>query len=296
MDRFQEMQVFVRIADRGSFSLAAQDLQIPRSTVTNLIKRLEQRLGARLLARTTRQVSLTQEGAAYYQRCVRLLADLDEADSLFRTTALSGVLRVNLQGTLARHFVLPGLGDFMARHPGLTLHIGEDDRLIDLVREGVDCVLRAGTPQDSTLIAWPLALLDQVTVASPAYLRARGLPQRLSDLDRHCVVAFVSSVTGRPMPLEFWTGKEVVQRQLAARVSVTGADGYTGAALAGAGLIQVPGYRIQTALEQGDLVVVLPNLPPPPMRVSLMYPHSRQLSMRVRVFRQWLEECFAQPI
>jgi DNA-binding transcriptional LysR family regulator len=143
MDRFQEMQVFVRIAERRSFSQAAEDLQIPRATVTTLIKRMEKRLGARLLERTTRQVRMTHDGEAYYQRCVRLLADLEEADGAFLNTAPKGLLRVNAQGTLAKNFVMPGLPGFLARYPDIVLHLGEDDRLVDLVREGsIACCAR----------------------------------------------------------------------------------------------------------------------------------------------------------
>ena len=170
MDRFQEMQVFVRIADRCSFSLAAEDLQIPRATVTNLIKRLEHRLGVRLLERTTRQVHMTHDGEAFYHRCARLLADLEETENSFRDVPPKGLLRVNLQGTLAKYFVVPALGDFLTQYPDITLQMGEDDRLVDLVREGVDCVLRAGRLQDSSMIGRQVALMEQITVASPAYL------------------------------------------------------------------------------------------------------------------------------
>ena len=138
MDRLEEMRVFVRIVERRSFTQAADDLQLPRATVTNAIQRLETRLGARLLERTTRQVSPTLDGDAYYQRCLRLLADMEEAEESVRNTAPKGLLRVNLQGTLARHFVVPALPDFLERYPGMELHIGEGDRLVDLVREGVD--------------------------------------------------------------------------------------------------------------------------------------------------------------
>ncbi len=157
MDRFEEMRVFVRIAERGSFSKAAEDLRIPRPTVTNLIKRMEARLGARLLERTTRQVRLTNDGEAHYRRCLRLLADLEEADGAFLDTAPKGLLRVNAQGTLARFFVMPGLPGFLARYPDIVLHLGEDDRLVDLVREGVDCVLRTGALQDSSLVGRQIA-------------------------------------------------------------------------------------------------------------------------------------------
>jgi DNA-binding transcriptional LysR family regulator len=288
MDRFQEMQVFVRVADRRSFSLAAEDLQIPRATVTNLIKRLESRISARLLERTTRQVRLTHEGEAYYHRCVRLLADLEETENSFRNANPKGLLRANLQGTLARHFVMPALGDFLTQYPDITLQVSEDDRLIDLVREGVDCVLRAGTLQDSSLIGRQVARMEQVTVASPEYLQRHGVPATLADLQSHFAVDYVSSATGRPASLDFCVGDEVVEYHLKARISVTGADLYTGAAVSGLGLVQVPKYRIAQELAEGRLIIVLTQAPPPPMPVSVLYPQNRQLSARVRVFTQWL--------
>lgn len=292
MDRFQEMQVFVRIAERQSFTRAADDLQIPRATVTNLMKRMEQRLGARLLERTTRTVRLTHDGEAYYRRCVRLLADMEEAEGSFRDAAPKGLLRVNLQGTLARHFIVPALPEFLARYPGIELHIGEDDRLVDLVREGVDCVLRAGNLQDSSMVGRRVTRLEQVTVASPAYLQRHGVPDDLAALTMHRAVNYMSSATGNALPLEFTVDERIVEVNLDAVVSVTGTDLYTGAAVAGLGLVQVPRYRVQSELAAGGLVVVLPQLPPPPMPVTVLYPQSRQLSSRVRVFAQWLREIF----
>jgi len=296
MDRFQEMQVFVRVAERCSFSQAADDLRIPRATVSNLIRRLEARIGARLLERTTRQVRLTHEGEAYYRRCVRLLEDLEETENTFRQAAPKGLLRVNLQGTLARHFVMPVLGEFLDRYPDVVLHVDEDDRLVDLVREGVDCVLRAGVLQDSSLIVRQVARLEQVTVASPGYLARHGVPVSLEDLDRHFAVDYVSSATGRPMFLDFCTDDGVASKPLRARVSVTGADLYTGAALAGLGLVQVPRYRIAQDLDQGRLVQVLASCPPPDMPVSVLYPQNRQLSARVQVFSQWLARCLGDVV
>ncbi|SEI56633.1 LysR family transcriptional regulator [Paraburkholderia diazotrophica] len=292
MDRFQEMQVFVRIAERQSFTRAADDLQIPRATVTNLMKRMEQRLGARLLERTTRTVRLTPDGEAYYRRCVRLLADMEEAEGSFRNAAPKGLLRVNLQGTLARHFIVPALPDFLERYPGIELHIGEDDRLVDLVREGVDCVLRAGNLQDSSMVGRRVARLEQVTLASPTYVERHGLPADLAALATHRAVNYISSATGSAMPLEFTVDERVVEVNLEAIVSVTGADLYTGAAVTGLGLVQVPRYRVLNELATGSLVVVLPQFPPPPMPVTVLYPQSRQLSSRVRAFTQWLREIF----
>lgn len=293
MDRFQEMQVFVRIAERRSFSQAAEDLQIPRATVTNLIKRMEKRLGARLLERTTRQVRLTHDGEAYYQRCVRLLADLEEADGAFLNTAPKGLLRVNAQGTLAKYFVMPGLPGFLERYPDIVLHLGEDDRLVDMVREGVDCVLRAGALQDSSLVGRQIALMPQVTVASPAYLARFGTPASVEDLAGHRAVDYLSSATGRSLALDFMVdGRNVLVRP-GSVISVTGAELYTGAALAGLGLAQVPRYRVERELAAGHLRIVLPKAPPAPMPVSVLYPQNRQVSARVRVFTQWLADVFA---
>jgi DNA-binding transcriptional LysR family regulator len=295
MDRFLEMQVFIRIAERKSFTQAADDMQIPRATVTNLLKRMEERLGTRLLERTTRTVRLTHDGEAYYRRCVRLVADVEEAEGSFRHVAPKGLLRANVQGTLARHFVVPALPAFIARYPDIELQIGEDDRLVDLVREGIDCVLRAGTLQDSSMVGRRVALMEQVTVASPAYLAKHGVPASLDALGKpgaHRAVNYMSSGTGRMMPLEFSVGGRLVEMELPSSVSVTGAELYTGAALAGLGIVQVPRYRVLDELAAGRLEVVLASFPPPSMPVSVLYPQSRQLSSRVRVFTQWLREIF----
>jgi DNA-binding transcriptional LysR family regulator len=292
MDRFQEMQIFVRIVECRSFTQAAENLLIPRATATNAIKRLEQRLGTRLLERTTRAVAPTQDGAAYYERCVRLLADLDEAEGAFRGTEPSGLLRVNLQPTLARHFVFPAIPGFLARYPGIRLHVGEDDRLVDLVREGVDCVLRAGQLHDSSMVARRAADLEQVTVASPAYLERCGRPDGLADLSRHQAVHYVSTATGRPYPLEFVTDAGLKLAMPPGVVSVTGTEAYTAAALAGLGLVQVPRYRIVEHIKAGALVEVLADTPPPAIPVSVLYPHQKQLSPRVRVLADWLVQLF----
>ncbi len=294
MDRFQEMRIFTRIVERRSFTLAAEDLQLPRATVTNAIKRLEARLATRLLERTTRVVAPTLDGQAYYERCVRLLAELAEMESVFSRTEPSGLLRVNLQPSLAKHMLAPALPAFLARYPGMVLQIGEGDRLVDLVREGIDCVLRAGKLQDSSMVAQQVAQLTQVSCASPAYLDRHGRPATLDELDRHHAVHFVSSATGRPYPLEFGVDGELRQLVLPASVSVSGADMYAATAIAGLGIVQLPRYRIEPELRSGRLEPLLPQFPPPPLPVSVLYPQSRQLSPRVRVFVEWVKDVFAQ--
>jgi len=292
MDRFEEMRVFVRVAERQSFTRASDDLQIPRATVTNLIKRMEERLGARLLERTTRTVRLTPDGQAYYGRCVRLIADLEEAEGSFSNLAPKGLLRVNLQGTLARHFIVPALPAFLARYPGIELTIGEDDRLVDLVREGIDCVLRAGNLQDSSMVGRRVAQLPQVTVASPEYLQKYGEPADPQALSAHRAVNYVSSATGRPLPLEFSIEGRNTPMLLPGAVSVTGVELYTGSAVAGLGIVQVPRYRVRDELADGRLKIILADFPPPSLPVSVLYPQNRQLSSRVRVFSQWLRDVF----
>jgi len=243
MDRFQEMQVFVRIAERHSFTQAADDLQIPRATVTNLMKRMEERLGARLLERTTRTVRLTHDGEEHYRRCVRLIADLEEAEGSFRHAEPKGMLRVNLQGTLARHFVMPGLPAFLERHKQIELHIGEDDRLVDLVREGVDCVIRSGQPEDSGMIQRRLGAIAEITVASPAYLAAHGTPASPDALDGHQMIGFISSRTSDVLPLEFSVEGRLREIVLPSRIRVNNSDTMADLARLGFGLVQAPRYR-----------------------------------------------------
>ncbi|AEG92525.1 transcriptional regulator, LysR family-like protein [Ramlibacter tataouinensis TTB310] len=286
------MRVLIRVVELGSFTKAADDLQLPRATVTHAVQQLEQRLGTRLLHRTTRHVGATPDGEAYYQRCVRLLADLEEAESAFGGEAAQprGKLRVDLQGTLARHFVLPVIGDFFERHPLVELEIGMGDRLVDLVREGVDCVLRAGELADSSMVARRVALLQQVTCASGEYLRRHGVPETLDDLRRHQAVNFLSTRTGKVMPFEFLEGGTERRVQLKGPVSVSDAEAYVACSAAHLGLIQLPRYHVAARLDEGSLREVLPDMRPAPLPVSVLYANQRQLAPRVRVFVDWLAE------
>jgi DNA-binding transcriptional LysR family regulator len=293
MDRFDTMRLFVRIVERRSFTLAASDLDLPRSTVTQAIKRLETRLGVRLLQRTTRQVSPTLDGEAYHRRCVAILAEVEDAEGAFLDARPTGLLRVDMHGTLARTFVLPDLPDFLARYPGLRVHLGEGDRWVDLVREGVDCVLRVGDLADSSMVGRRIAMLEEVTCASPAYLERHGIPQTPDDLDGHLAIGFLSTATGSTLPLEFVQNGETRFVSLPSVVTVTGSDTNIDLARMGLGLIQVPRYHLADDLAAGRLVSVLPDYPPTPSPVSLLYPHNRQLSPRVRVFIDWVTATFA---
>src|ERR1700739_4110424 len=230
MDRFDAMRVFTRVVERRSFSLAADDLGLPRSTVTDAVKQLEARLGVRLLERTTRQVNPTLDGEAHYRRCLSLIADLGDAEAAFGDAKPKGLLRVDVHGTLARHFVMPRLPDFLAEYPGIELYMSEGDRLVDLIREGIDCVLRVGDLQDSEMIARRVAVLEEITCAGRAYIERFGQPSGVDDLDGHLMVGFHSSGTGALLPLEFVIDGTVREMTLRATVSVNGAERLTAAA------------------------------------------------------------------
>nr|WP_218166187.1 MULTISPECIES: LysR family transcriptional regulator [unclassified Pseudomonas] len=287
------MKVFVRIYERSSFTLAADDLNLPRATLTHTLNQFEAWLGTRLLERSTRRVRPTLDGEAYYLRCVQLLAELEEAELAFRSVAPKGRLRVDLHGTLAKYFVIPALPQFMARYPEIELSISEADRFVDLIAEGVDCVLRAGTLGDSALIGRRVATLRQVTCASPAYLRKYGEPKRLADLGEHRAVNYVSRTTAKLFPFEFMVDGQVQEVTIEGALSVFGAEIYAASAVAGLGIIQCPHYRIAELINQGVMQEILIDTPPPPMPVSVLYPQNRHMSPRVRVFVDWLAEIFA---
>ncbi|NCE89398.1 LysR family transcriptional regulator [Pseudomonas sp. L13] len=294
MDQVKAMKVFVRIYERNSFTLAADDLNLPRATLTHTLNQFEAWLGTRLLERSTRRVRPTLDGEAYYQRCVQLLLELEEAELAFRTVAPTGRLRVDLHGTLAKYFVIPALPQFMTRYPEIELSISEADRFVDLIAEGVDCVLRAGNLGDSALVGRRVATLRQVTCASPAYLRKYGVPKSLADLVEHRAVNYVSRTTAKLFPFEFIVDGQLQEVQIEGALSVFGAQVYSASAVAGLGIIQCPHYRMAELIAQGVMQEILTDTPPPSMPVSVLYPHNRHMSPRVRVFVDWLAEVFAE--
>lgn len=294
MDRFDAMRVFSRVVERRSFTAAAEDTGLPRSTVTDAVKQLEARLGVRLLQRTTRHVSPTLDGEAYYQRCLSILADIEEAEGAFAGAKPKGVLRVDVHGTLGRHFVLPNLPSFLETYPDIELYMSEGDRLVDLVREGIDCVLRVGTPQDSDMVARRVAMLEEVTLASPTYLARFGTPAHPDHLQGHRMVGFHSSATGSLLPLEFLVNGAIRNVVLPATISVNAAESFHAAAKLGLGIIQVPRYHAERYIHSGELVHILKDFPLTQTPVSLLYPRNRQLSPRVRVFIDWIVKVFAR--
>lgn len=293
MDRLDRMQLFVRVLERGSFARAALDLGMARSTATEAIKSLERDLGVRLLERTTRHLAATLDGEAFYARCLAILAEVDEAETSFRDAQPRGLLRIDAHPLLTRTFLLPQLSAFLGRYPALDLQLGQGDRLVDLVREGVDCVIRAGEVTDSALIMRKLASITEITCASPAYLSERGRPESIDQLAGHQAIGFVSSRTGQIMPLEFVVDGKLTTSVLPARVTVNNSDTMAELARQGFGLIQAPRYRLQGDLNAGSLVEILPECRPPPIPLAALYPQNRQRTLRLRVFLDWVTDIFA---
>jgi LysR family transcriptional regulator, regulator for bpeEF and oprC len=294
IDRIHAMRTFIRIVDSNSFARAAESLGMPRARVTTLMQDLEALLGVQLLLRTTRRLSLTPEGAAYYERSQHLLADLDEMEATLRggTGNLQGRLRVEMPSAVATALVLPALGEFHARHPQIEVALGFSNRPVDLVGEGVDCCIQLGKLPDSGLAARRLGMLRHVTCASPAYFARCGTPKTLDDLPAHVAVNCVSSQTGRNASFDFAVGGEKVEIKVDGYVQVTEDHAYLSCGLQGLGLIQPTRISALPYLRSGQLREVLSAWAPLATPVSVTYVKSRQASPRVRAFVDWLVELF----
>jgi LysR family transcriptional regulator for bpeEF and oprC len=296
MDRFNALQLFTRIVELGSFTEAANVLSIPRATATHAIKELENRLGGRLLDRTTRQVKPTLDGQAFYDRCKRVLAELEDAETSLSTQVANphGTLRLDLHGAHATKIILPRIGEFRERYPQIDVVISSGDRLVDLVKEGIDCVVRAGRPRDSSLVVRRLADMPEIICASPEYLARHGTPTHPDELAEHQGIGFFSRGNDHRYPFTVIVDGEVKEFDASGWISVSDAECYTSAALAGCGLIQVPRFRLEQHLQAGRLIQVLPEWACPDLPVCALYPFHRQLSPRVRVFIDWARDLYVE--
>ncbi|HYG32655.1 MAG TPA: LysR family transcriptional regulator [Methylophilaceae bacterium] len=295
MDRFDAMLAFTRVVECGGFTKAAQLLNLPKTTVSAQVQALESRLRVKLLNRTTRRVSVTTDGAAYYERAVQLLQELEETEALVGqvTANPKGRLRVDVPGSLGRHIIVPALPDFLQRYPEISLEMGCNDRRVDLLEEGVDCVIRGGALTDESLVARRLASLKLVTCASPAYIAKHGMPQTPADVERHTGIHyFSSSYGGRVFNFDF--SKDGVKTEVMAgkRVLFNDGDSCTQAALAGVGITQLPSYMVQNHIASGELCVVLGPYLSDDIPIHALYPQNRHLSTKVRVFIDWIAELF----
>jgi len=286
------LRIFARVAELASFTQAAEQLGLAKGRASTAVQQLEAQLGTRLMQRTTRRVRLTPDGEQFLERCRELLADADQLQAMFRPAAsgLRGRLRIDLPTSLARDMIIPRLPEFLAAHPQLEVGISTTDRLVDLVHEGFDCVLRVGTLADTGLIARPLGVLAMRNTASPAYLRIHGMPTTLADLTHHRLVHYAAKLGTQGAGWEYLDGG--VRRVLPMRstVVVNGTDAYQAACVAGLGLIQAPVRGTQRLVDAGLLVDVLPQFTAAPMPVSLLYPNRRQVAPRVQAMLEWIAQ------
>lgn len=292
VDNTEAIKRFVRVAELGSFTRAAEVLGLPKASVSLSVQQLENKLGTQLLHRTTRKVQLTPDGQIFYERGKDVLAEMDELESLFQTDEanIKGLIRVDMSSPMARNIVIPRLPEFLQRYPNLQVDISSTDRRVDLIAEGFDCVVRTGNLTDSGLIARHLGEISQTNFASPAYLAQYGVPTQLSDLSNHWLVHYNVSAAAKFDAFEYWDGYACQRIPMKNRVSVNNVDAYQTACVAGLGIMQAPMLGARRLLDEGKLVEILEEFHAPAMPVSLLYPHRRNLSRRARVFMDWLSD------
>jgi DNA-binding transcriptional LysR family regulator len=296
MDRFEAMKIFMRVSELRSFTQAAESLNLPKASVSTSVQKLERLLNAKLLHRTTRQVLLTPEGNQFYERCQDLLTDLDEVESMFRTetTQVKGKIRIDMTVALARNLLIPQLPHFVEAYPKIEIELSSTDRRVDLIREGIDCVIRAGGKgNEPGLIVKELGTMKLVNCASPAYLHKHGIPQKPEDLKQHQLIFYAMHLGSKPEGFEYFDGEKYREVTMGGIVTVNNTISYEAACLAGLGIIQCPLAGIQVHLEAGELVEILPNFRAEPLPLKLVYPYRRRQTRRLRVFIEWLEPLLA---
>lgn len=294
MNLFENIKIFIEIVDSGSFTQAAENLQIHRPAVTKALQQLEQESGVRLLQRTTRRINLTSEGEEFYRRSKPLLAQADDLlESFAPERPLHGQLRVDMPIAFARLIVVPKLPEFYRAHPDLEIILSSSDVRRDMLRDGLDCVLRVGALDDGDYVARPLGNIKMTTCASPEYLAQYGVPKTLDDLQHHQGVNWINTSSRQVMPWCFQRGSATEEIALPGKLILDNSEVYIAAGLAGLGLLQGMNFFLQPYIDNGQLVEVLPDYPSPRRRLSLLYPH-RHLSHKVRVFAEWLEGLIAE--
>ncbi|ECI3160753.1 LysR family transcriptional regulator [Salmonella enterica subsp. enterica serovar Poona] len=331
LNMLEAMNIYVNVVEQGSFIRAAEVLELHRPAVTRAVQNLEHDLGVKLLHRTTRQVSMTDEGEEFYQRCLSLLSELDDVRRLFsRTQPPKGRLRLDVPITLARAVIIPALGDFQNRYPDIEIVLGSSDRKIDLIAERVDCVIRLGELNDSSFVARRLGTVlgssdrkidliaervdcvirlgelndssfvarrlgtaAMVTCAAPSYLAKHGTPHSIDELmTSHRAVNFFSNHSLQIMEWKFTVDGSIASIKVPSSILVDNSEAFLSCGLAGLGILHGLRPSLAPFIASGELTEILTDFPPPPKPVSLLYPDRRYLAPKVRVFIDWLCEVF----
>lgn len=296
MDRFLAMKVFARVVEAGSFSKAADALRLPPASVSRTLQALEAHLGARLINRTTRSISITEDGEAYYERCVRVLGEVDDMEASLSHSKLSpkGNVKVSLPTVMAKNTIIPALPEFFAAYPDIGVELLLTDRQVDLVEEAVDCVVRVGAVGDVGLVAKRVGAYTQITCASPGYIEKHGEPVSLDDLEQHLAVGYVLNNSGRVRNWEFVVDGETRIVAMKHKIAVNDGDSYIAAGVTGLGLIQSSSYTLDPLIRSGALREVLKEYPSYPRVVSVLYASNRHQPRRVRVFIDWVAELYGR--
>jgi DNA-binding transcriptional LysR family regulator len=299
MDQLLAMRAFARVVEAGSFTRAAESLDVPNATMSKLVQELEAHLGVRLLQRTTRKVTVTPEGQDYYAKATRILEDLQDIDASFNVAQGKprGNLRIDVGGLTAKDVLIPLLPDFMARYPEIRIDLGVADRSVDLISERVDCVIRGGPLDNSSLVARHIGDAVMITCATPAYLRQFGVPAYPEELKNgHRLISYVSSQNGRALPFRFRRDDEKIEIKVEHRIGINESNAHFAAALAGLGIIQTFAHSARTALRDGSLVEILAPWRPPAYPFHVVYPNNRYVTHRLRIFIDWLVEHFPERV
>lgn len=298
MDRLDAMQAFARVVETGSFTKAAATLHMSKTTVTQLIQQLEARLRVRLLNRTTRKVNVTADGAAYYERVVRLLIDMDDAETSLSSASTTprGRLRVDVPSPLARMLLIPALPEFFARYPEIQLTVGVSDRIVDIIGENIDCVVRGGEITDQSLVARHVGDLKLGIYTTPGYLQRFGTPAHPRELEegQHKTIGFLWFRTGKTLPYVMQRAEERIEVQPRPQLTVDDGNAYLAAGLAGLGMLWLPQYMAKPHLNSGELLPLFEDWHMSPMPMYLAFPPNRHVSAKVRVFIDWIIELMAE--
>ncbi|MDR9753750.1 LysR family transcriptional regulator [Pseudomonas sp. SZMC_28357] len=295
MNQLLAMRAFVRVIETGSFSRASDQLSLPRSTVSKLITDLEKHLGIKLIQRTTRVLTPTAEGLDYHRQALRLVAELDAMDNAVRghKHKTHGHLRVDAPVSFATHLLIPALADFHAQYPGITVALGISDRAVNIIGDGVDCVIRAGKFEDMAMVSRPLVALEFVTCAAPSYLQRMGTPSSPEDLEQHHLrTGYFFAGSGKSEPLIFERGEHRYEVGDCA-FSTNEGNGLKELLLAGFGVGQHFKSIVQADIEAGRLVPLLQDWSRPALPFHLLYPPNRHQNARLKVFIDWVIATFA---
>jgi DNA-binding transcriptional LysR family regulator len=296
-NQMKAMRVFVRVVEAGTFTSAADSLRIPKATVTKLVQGLENHLRIRLLNRTTRRVSVTPDGATYYERVVRLLGDLEDIESSVTHSKEKprGRLRIDAGGAMSYYLILPALPEFLAKYPDIDIECGVSDRPADLVGDNVDCVIRGGPLLEPSLVARHIGDMRWMTCATPAYFERHPLPTHPIDLKSgHTLAGYFFPRSGKMRPLIFERDGKRIEIPPSPRVAVNDSGAHFASLRAGTGLGQLLSFMVSASHANRELLSVLEDWQPSPLPVHVLYPANRHLSTKVRVFIDWAAELFSR--